>query len=414
MWSNNGRMRGICTYLAKADGNVAVLFALMAFVLLGAGGVALDFTRWQAQRSQLQEAGDAGALAGATELGIGGHGKNARAEERARALVLANLGSAAAAVDVDVTVDDAAKTVTVELNVVAEQLLSQFIVKAPPNLGVKSLARVAGAGVVCIHALEESDSKSMQVSGSAQVDADGCIIQINSSSNSALTSSAEVSAQHICVVGDYSGSGYAPTPETGCAPIADPFADLVVPTAGACDYNSVSITSNATLYPGVYCGGLSVTGNAAASLMPGEYHIRDGALKLASGGSVSGDHVVFILSGTATLAISGSGEFATTPPVSGALAGFSFVQDPSAPAGETSKITGEGRFVFPGVVYLPRQSLDISGRASGNGHVPTYTAVVTQTLKIVGQGELNVIGDTDDLPKGVARRITHVNARLIE
>ncbi len=174
MWSYNGRMRGICTYLAKSDGNVTVLFALMAFVLLGAGGVSLDFARWQAQRSQLQEAGDAGAPAGATELGIGGQGKKARSEERAKALVLANLGSAATAVDVDVTVNDAAKTVTVELNVVAEQLLSQFIVKAPPNLGVKSLARVTGAGVVCIHALEERDSRSMHVSGGALVEADGC------------------------------------------------------------------------------------------------------------------------------------------------------------------------------------------------------------------------------------------------
>lgn len=399
-------------FVADESGNVAILFALCGVVLFGAGGLALDYAMWNSARTQMQEAADAGALAGASELAIGGANAATRAETKALKLTDSNRRGLIETAVETIDVDTAAKTVRVDLAMSGKRSLSAILLNADPDLFASSTAIVGAKTVVCIYALNGAASPALSGNGSAILEGTNCAIHVNSSAAGALANSGTIEATSICVVGGYSGSGYTPTPQTSCPVAPDPFLSVTIPAAGACTYSGLSINSDSTLYPGTYCGGLQVTGGAMVSLQPGDYHFVDGPVKIASGASMTGSGVAFILHGTASLDIAGSGEVSTTPPTSGPLTGMSVVQDRTAPLGGVSKITGEGRFNFPGAIYLPRQALEVAGRAAGNTFTPTYAAIVADTIKISGQGEISATADTSLLGKEYAQALTTAMARL--
>ncbi len=402
------------SFSSATGGNVSVLFALAAIVILGAAGLGLDFALWNKERTELQQAADAGATAGAVELGRGGRNASARAQTRALALGTVNRSGPTASAVSSVVVDTAAQTVTVAYTMPGRRSLSAVLVKSDPTIIVASTAKVVNRVVACIYALNPSAPKSMFGNGSAVLQGTNCAIQVNSADAVALDNSGTIDATHICVVGGYSGSGYTPSPQAGCPVADDPFAATIIPAAGACTQTNLAISSTRSLSPGVYCGGVSITSGAVVTLNPGLYHIVNGPLKVAGGASLRGDGVAFILSGTASLDIAGTGEVITSPPASGDLTGFSIVQDRAAPLGGASKISGEGHFEFPGIIYMPRQNLEIRGRAAGNTYVPIYAAVVADKIIVAGQGELRVTADTSVFSKKDASKLTVVNVALIK
>jgi Flp pilus assembly protein TadG len=400
-------------FLSDVRGNVGILFALLSVLILGAAGIAVDFAHHSSQRTKLQEAADAGALAGAVELGYGGAGVVNRAKQRAEALTGANVDRQIDGALADVVVDKAAETVTVSIALDAKRTLSRLLVPGESDLRAQATAKVAGRSVACIYALNPTASQALRGNGQAIVQATNCAIYVNSDAPDAMTNTGTITASHICVVGGYSGAGYSPAPQANCPVVADPFLSLAIPAPGPCNHFNLSINTDSNLNPGVYCGGIQVSGNATATLAPGLYFLVDGPMKVTSGGSVEGDEVAFILSGSASVDIAGQGAVVTTPPLAGDLAGFSIIQDRNAPLGEVSKITGEGRFEFPGIIYLPRQALDIAGRAEGNVDTPTYAAIVADTITVSGSGDLYATADTSMFGKKSAQRVTVVNARLI-
>lgn len=406
--------RGLARFSSDEGGNIAIVFALMAVLIVGAGGIGLDFARWGAQRAALQEAADAGAIAGAVELGYGGAGVVQRAKSRAERLSGANQSGLLSGAAPNVSVDKNVGTVTVSFSVPAQKTLSAVLVKGERLLEAQATAKVAGKVVACIYALNPTASQAMRGNGSAIVQWTNCAIYVNSSAADALTNSGTITASQICVVGGFSGGGYTPAPQSGCPPIADPYLSTTVPTAGGCTQTNLSINANTMLNPGVYCGGISISGGATVTFSPGLYFLVNGPLKVTGNASVLGDEVAFILSGTASVDIAGQGEVVTTPPLSGAAAGFSIMQDRGAPLGEVSRITGEGRFEFPGIIYLPRQAIEVAGRAAGNVNTPTYAAIVADTITVSGSGDLYATADMSKVGKGAAQAITIVNAKLIE
>ena len=294
----------------------------MAVVILGAAGLGLDYALWVMQRSAIQEAADAGALAGAVELGKGGADAAVRAEVRALAVGAANLSGAAKSASLNAGADVVAQTVTVGSSLPGRRSLSAFLLHTDPTLAATATARVEDRVIACIYALNLSDEKSMFGNGSALLEGTNCAIQVNSTDAKALENSGSIKATHICVSGGYSGSGFTPTPRTGCPVIDDPFMDLMIPTPGPCKASGLSITASQSLSAGTYCGGISIASSVKATLEPGVYHIVDGDLKITGGGSLVGDNVVLVLSGIASLDIAGNGMVRTTPPQTGALAGF--------------------------------------------------------------------------------------------
>jgi hypothetical protein len=100
---------------------------------------------------------------------------------------------------------------------------------------------------------------------------------------------------------------------------------MAIPVAGLCDYTNLNINADIALTPGTYCGGIHATGNAVVTMAPGSYIIEGGSIRIASGASIEGDGVTIVLGQNASIDISGSGRFVTTPPTSGSLEGYSIV-----------------------------------------------------------------------------------------
>ena len=91
------------------------------------------------------------------------------------------------------------------------------------------------------------------------------------------------------------------------------------------------MNSDETLNPGVYCGGIKVTGNAKVTFNPGLYVLRGGEFEAGGSSELSGDGVTFFLTnqGTnfATLKLT-STVLDFTPPTSGSLQGHPVLPGP--------------------------------------------------------------------------------------
>lgn len=393
------------------------MFAGLAFFAVMAGVAAgSDVVVWQAQQNKLQDAADAAALAGAVRLGKGGNKIERTVHKEAHSFASEGNDTTLQGFQSDVVIDQDAETVSVNLSVEVPRIFSSMFMKTNPTVRVKSVAKVVHGQTSCFYVLDPISTGAFSTTGNAILNANACRIEVHSTSASAMTNSgdATVTADEICVAGGYTGAGYSPAPLTNCSGSSDPFAGLAIPTAGLCDHTNLHIAGSVTLNPGTYCGGIKVSSSDVVTLNPGTYIIQGGPIKISGSGSIVGDGITIVLDQNASVDIAGTGQFITTPPTTGPLEGYSIVQSPTMPLGQISKITGEGRFEFPGIIYMPRMDLEIAGRATGNTYTPSYAAIVTYQLKLAGSGELNITANTDAFNQAVAANITKSSARLVQ
>ena len=105
----------------------------------------------------------------------------------------------------------------------------------------------------------------------------------------------------IGVAGNYEGSGCAfdPVPDSGRAPMADPLAYMTPPTGfedDGCTFTTlVEVTTDTTLSPGVYCGGIYIYGSANVEFEPGTYIVDGRGLEISGSGLVEGNGVTFYI-----------------------------------------------------------------------------------------------------------------------
>lgn len=103
-------MKRIRDFLRDRSGATAVTFTLLLVPIMGMTGLAVDYSRASNDRSRLQNAADAAALAGAS---IFTGANSAAAEARARAYLQANLGDEANAVTVNFSASKQNVSVTI-------------------------------------------------------------------------------------------------------------------------------------------------------------------------------------------------------------------------------------------------------------------------------------------------------------
>jgi hypothetical protein len=254
-----------------------------------------------------------------------------------------------------------------------------------------------GNGPNCIYAMDPTASGAMSASGSASIQS-SCGLMIDSSSTSALTTGtgSSISAPTIGVVGGYTGVGYTPTPKTGVIAATDPLANVQAPAVGACGYNSLSFTGTTgsssayyQLYPGVYCGGITLHGTTYLHFNPGTYVLAGGGLSVNGNANMNGTGVTFYNTtgpgGYGAIAMSGNATANFNAPTSGPLAGILFFQDraiPSSDAGST--VSGNSSSTFDGAIYFPTTTLTYNGNSSSSG----YTIVVADKISVSGNSTL--------------------------
>jgi len=383
------------------DGSLLPTFALSLVPVMGMVGAAVDYTRANDIRFGLQAALDAAVLAGARDSTV--NWRNV-----ALAMFNANLTSGGASV--------AAPTFTKSVDgiysgsVTANVPTSFMGLMGTSSIALRAQSQAALSGSspqqFCVLALSSNAQPAVKLTGNASIDIDApqCIFQVNSNSAGAvyLNGNTSISSARNCFVGAATTVGNAtisPAPDFMCKPVPDPFADFVKPSVGPCDYVNFSASGqkSITVQPGVYCGGMQFSGGVTVTFAPGLFVIKDGALVASGGTSYTGIGVSFFLTGAgAGVQFSGQAGWHLVASPSGPFAGFVFFLDPHGPTGyaaTSSQLSGTAEMYFEGVIYLPKQSVTLSGSSEAFAPSP-YTAFIVDTLDISGNGSMVINNDT--------------------
>ncbi|MEE8156627.1 MAG: TadE/TadG family type IV pilus assembly protein [Gammaproteobacteria bacterium] len=387
-------------------GGVLVYMAIMLPVLLGVSGLALDASLWYAQKRSGQAIADTAAYTTVKEIQRTGDETLAKSAAKDDAITNGFDESAGDSITFNFPpkYGDYAGTAGY-YEVIVERPAPVFL--SGLFLDDFNTAARAVSGIVnsapppCLLALDKTAKNAIKVN-SGTVEATGCNIQVNSDHSNALyvPNQGSLEADPINVVGDYSGNGYiSSTPNVNMPAIADPLAGLPTPEISGCDYNNVAFSGGShTLSPGVYCGGITLTGSAQVELDAGNYVIADGTNPdgtvnsgvLSTSGntaSLTGDGVSFYFDGATEVSTGGTSVIDLSAPTSGTYTGILFYGDPYAPTDTSHAITGGGNIVFDGVMYFPTAEVKYNGNGVGANDV-LISAIMAREIRFGGNGTL--------------------------
>jgi len=266
------------------------------------------------------------------------------------------------------------------------------------NIEAESTAQLVGqAGNTCLIALDADTARSLALNKSSNLTARDCALYSNSTSAQSLRvfPTASITVSDVFLVGGYQGTvkGLSTPPITDAPPIPDPLAGRAAPIVGSCDYFDHTSTEDEVLSPGVYCGGLKISG-AKVKLEQGIYIIKDGPLTVNEDGWIMGRDVGFYLTGKdAKLNFDTESHIDLEAPRSGALTGLLFFADRTNP--QTVSFVGigaerlrEGHVIrsddarrLVGTIYLPDDKLVVDGETPVADQ-SEYTVIVAQSFEL--------------------------------
>jgi Flp pilus assembly protein TadG len=365
----------------EVGGNIVVTVALGAPALLAATGAALDYANIASRRANLQHIADASALAGASEFRL----STATApmiSQVAQNFAIAALGTASTTVQVTPAVDTANRTVSMSLASDVHTVIMQLMGSSSAHIAVTATAKLRGGDPVCVIGLDANANQTLLLDMNAHLQAPGCAIYSNSTKPSGLMAknNATVQAAFICSGGGKAGGGpgsFTPTPLVDCPIFQDPLAQRPAPTPGSCLQTGLVVNGGSmTLFPGTYCGGITITNSASVTMAAGVYVIKDGPLYVTGNASLAGTNVGFYLTGSnAVVNFDGPSNISLTAPSSGALAGLLMFEDRAAPQGQIHQILSNNAHMLLGTIYLSRNRFHVAANAPVADQ-SSYTVVV--------------------------------------
>ena len=397
---------------ASASGQVMVLICVGIVALVGMVGVVADFSFMQHQKNMMQTAADSAAMAAAEELNYGDQVAAGKADAATNGY-RDGVGGVTVAINIPPTSGpNTANSGYVEAIVAKPQPTYFLGVLGVSTMRVSTRAvAYAGTGPNCIYVMDPTAAGALSASGSATV-ASSCGLIVDSSSTTGLLvagTGVTITAPTIGVVGNYSassGAALSPTPKTGVIAASDPLAWVQAPTVGSCAHTSFSLngTSGSSgspyqLYPGTYCGGIAVHGNAVLQFNAGTYVLAGGGMSISANTTMTGLGVTFYnttgTGGYGGISLNGNTAANLSAPTSGPLAGILFFQDRAVPnTGAGSTISGNSTSTFDGAIYFPTTTLTFSGNSSASG----YSFVVADKLVISGNSSVGT--NYSSLPNG--------------
>lgn len=404
------------------DGQIAVIFALALMPIMIGVGAAVDYSRGNQVRTGMQAALDSAVLAAAINgtsnwqtvalNTFNGNLNSKGSTVAAPSFSLANgiyYGSAPASVP------------TAFLGVIG---VKQIPVKA-------SSAATTSKAPICLLALNAFDKGAFDMNGNPVLNAPTCAVQANTKDNRGMTQEGKptATAMKFAVSGGHTGDGYSSTPQNGADTVSDPYAKIPFPSYDNCGNvtngaNNTGLTINGgttSLWPGTYCGGITIKGQARVFLNPGIYVMVGGPLLLDGGSTLTGKEVMIAFTGAdSTLRLWGNSTLDLTSPVSGTYANFQFFQNPNDVNGRGAwvSIGGDGntgdasKATWDGIAYFPTQNFWVYGNTVVNSNSPTMSIVAGQ-IWLQGNSKLNVTNNnTRNL--SVTQTMMSGGARLVQ
>ncbi len=383
-------VRGALSALRQCvRGNIVTMFALALPGLLAAVGVASDYAILEMKRSSLQAAADSAALAAAKELSISSS-TDFTVTNVAKNYVSVELTSTDGAAVSTVTVNRKEGSVAVALSESWTPFFAQFISSGITPIKVQATAKLAGSTNICVLSLSSVGIGGIMMTSNSTVTANGCGLYANSTDKQAIVvaTSSKIISPLICSGGGATNVGGTTSTAilTDCPKTPDPLAARPAPKYGACDYTNTKITSGSvTLTPGVYCGGVEVSGTANVTFDAGTYVIKDGLFNVKNTASIKGKNVAFYLTGFPTfLFFTNDATIDLSGAESGDMAGLLFFEDRATGILNVHDISASHANNLTGTIYMPKGNLLVHPAATV-GQNSAYTAIVVNRL-IVDQG----------------------------
>lgn len=442
-------LRAWASLKTHTGGNVAVVFSLVAPVILIAMGATIDYAGAISGKRNLQTIADSAALGGAQATRLGNSTANSVSQTVAN-IVASN--ARGLNVGASTSVGSNMSSVTVSLT---QDIPTRFggIVGVPSvRLAATATAKISGGAPLCATSLATSDPPLLSVPKpaldtkgqlalaalaidvlllpnpgilmikGAKLTAPNCIVSTNLAKPYSISvyDTSKLSAGTIQSGGGYKGTvgvNFSATPSIDTPASADPLANLPAPTVPpGCTYTGMIVAGGApALSPGVYCGGLHITGGASVTLLPGTYIIKNGSLIVDMGSTVTGAGVGFYLTATPpfgwltfpNIYLGSDTHISISAPTSGAMAGILFFEDRSLPSGALHSILSNDARNLLGTFYLSRGFLGVAA-TSPVADKSAYTIIVANAILLYGGPELilntNYSATNVPVPQGVGAK----------
>src|SRR5712671_880841 len=380
-------------------GSYLIITALMAPVLIGFVGLAADYGLWTQKQRAMQNAADSGATSAALAFATG----NTNTATQGKA-VASSYGFVDGTNNVSVTVNRPPASGSYTSNSSAVEVIisgdrtpyfSTIFSSSTGTMSARAVGLGSSNGTGCVLALDTMADGADTETGNTAVNLNGCSLYDNSTSSTALriVGAATLSAKSVNVVGGISGTSAITTTDgvlTGQAAAADPYAGISMPSASGT--TNTSCCSDGTYSPGIYKGGMKLTGHTDITLNPGTYYLQ-GDLDVSGGSTISGTGVtlVFTSSNGSTYAgatINGGANVTLTAPTSGTFAGVAMFGDRSMDQGHTFKFNGGSTQNITGAIYIPKGNVEYAGGSTSNT-TNKCTQLIADTITFKGNANFN-------------------------
>lgn len=422
----------------RQSGQMLVVVAVVMMTLLAIAGLVTDSGLVQCNRRHAQRAADAAAQAGARRL-LAGQNQTSVASAISSATFYAEQNMIAAnniSVEIPPSTSHHFNGSNNYCRVRVIRPVNTTFMRLFLNLKTVQVAAYATAGIVrepvpaTVMALDPATSPGLKVSGNGTLRIFGGSVYVDSAAGVAtsIDGGSYIQAPEVNVVGGVDNpQGVIGTLNTGMPVEPDPFATVdwpeiisssqveladgrrinTSPNTGGTSTKPANklVNSDMTLSPGIYWGGLKITGGTV-TMLPGIYYIAGGGFEVSGQASLTsnGEEVMiynasnpYKLTGhgaPASIDLTGGGTLNLIAPSSGPYKGFLLVNDDT----NSSVIKMAGQAVvgsempIKGYVYNPNGELQISGGAGSAG-----LGAVCRTIKISGGATLGVL-DKNHIP----------------
>lgn len=421
-------------YFGAEDGNILVMSAFGATLLMGAMALSVDAGRLMLAQHQMQAFADAAAMAGALEINTCGSTTNCTAMQTAVTDAVKDVGATTVNIVTQCGSTTGKTGLVVQLNngpcanssdpnygsstyveaVVGQNISTVFGTLLHQNsFYVEARAEAGGPGQpsACIYVLDPNTSSAVTFNGGT-VTATNCGMQVDSTQNPAvmIDSGVTISLKDVDMV-TTSSPGYTNnggtinvTPQNKQPSISDPLASLAVPSTTPCgtstsspysgSANNISVGSAVTLNPGVYCGGINFnSGTYTVTMNPGTY-VFTAAVNVNGSVTLKGTGGVTMYFSSGTLQLNSSAIADLVAPTTGTYAGILYFQSRTNSSGvDLDSATSS---VFQGVIYAPDAKLTMNS----NSTTAAYTMLVVDDLIFDSGSNFTMNANYSSLPGG--------------
>lgn len=359
--------------LRHERGAVLVMTTIMLAILLGVAALAIDVGYMYAHRENLRNATDSAAIA----AGLAVKENPSVNQNTLDSIALSeaqNIISDLVATDIEVTRspgtadgyaydytgDSTAVGVTITQN--KNTFFSRILSIADMDVRTRAVANTGFGAPGLIYVFKKT-GEGIRLSGNSTLTVNGGVI-VNSTGPNPISISGNfsfIAAEEIGVAANNficDPPKCRPSAISNMPPGADPLASIPPPTYGACTRTSSYqlTTGQTTINPGVYCGGITISGNnTRVNFSPGTYIIMNG-LNISNRATVTGSNVMIYNTGNATypyraFTVSQQNTSVNLTGISGGTYnGIVYFQDRNNP--RTVSFTSNASVALNGIIYV--------------------------------------------------------------